>query len=151
MTQLYSLYSINWLSENVLVYTATYFNIQWQIQTGLRRGRGDVRKGPENHWLLKTAQFQSTSGFLDPFQHPLCPYIGQFVFVTEYCQFDISEKKQISDRVNWFSAIWSVLSVGLLRDALLQTNYSEPHGPSISTRQSMRWGTSEKKSEHKIK
>jgi len=49
---------------------------------------------------VKTAQFQSTSGFLGPFQHPLCPYIGQFVFVTEYCQFDISEKKQISDRVN---------------------------------------------------
>ena len=151
MTQLYSLHSINWLSENVLVYTPTYFNIQWQIQTWLRRGRGDVKKGPENHWLLKTAQFQSTSDFLGPFQHPLCPYIGQFVFVTEYIANLIFQKRNKLEIVNWFSAIWSVLSVGLLRDALLQTNYSEPHGSSISMRESIQWGTSQTKSDHKNK
>ena len=100
---------------------------------------------------LKLRIFNQPVVFWTPSNIPSAPCIGQFVFVTEYCQFDISEKKQISDRVNWFSAIWSVLSSGHLRDALLQTNNSEPHGPSISTRESIRWGTSEKKSEHKIK
>ena len=42
---------------------------------------------------MKHAQFQATNYLLGSFQHLLGPYVSQFVFVPEYCQFDISENK----------------------------------------------------------